>query len=44
MIKSGQLRPLGDENAEPYFDPVEVARITHVPINSKLSRLVPARK
>jgi hypothetical protein len=44
MIKSGQLHPLNDDDGEFYFDPAEIAGITHVPINPSLSRLVPPRK
>jgi excisionase family DNA binding protein len=41
MIRRGKLHPVSDEDGELYFDPAEVANVTHVPINSGLSRLVP---
>jgi hypothetical protein len=42
MIRRGKLHPVTDAG-ELYFDPSEVASVTHVPINSGLSRLVPRK-
>ncbi len=41
MIKCGELHPFSDEDGELYFDPKEVENITHVPLSTTVSRLVP---
>ncbi|SRR5208283_3809555 len=40
MIRRGEIHPVRGEDGEIYFDPSEIARMTHVRINPKLSRLV----
>lgn len=40
LIRQGELHPIG-EDGELYFDPDDVAKVTQVQINPKLSRLVP---
>jgi hypothetical protein len=44
MVRQGQHHPSADEDGELYFDRAEVARIVHVPLSPKLSRLVPPKR
>jgi len=43
MIRRGKLHPISDEDGELYFDREEVAKIAHIPISPKLSRIVPRK-
>jgi len=43
MIEHGQLHPFSDEDGELYFDREEVAKIAHIPLSPKLSRLIPRK-
>jgi len=43
MIRRGDLHPVSDEDGELYFDPEEIASVRRVPINPKLSLLIPPK-
>ncbi len=43
LIRRGELHPIVDDDGELYFDPCQVAKVTHVGIRPKLSRLVPRK-